>query len=117
MGYNHTVDGSQAGSRAESQFLQRQEYAWDNDLENRIRKLERLVDTFPTPPERRTFSGTPRPLDIVNDIRAKIKANRDLFRIARLLSDPARESMFLKIRDSLDDLEQSIAYHLGEKTI
>lgn len=116
MGYNHSFHGSQTGSRAQSEFLQRQEYALDNELENRIRKLDKLVDSFRTAPEQRSFLGTPQPLDILNDLRAKIKASHDLFRVAKLLSDPARESMFSKIRDSLNDLEESIAYHLGAKT-
>jgi hypothetical protein len=42
----------------------------------------------------------------------KIQATHNLLRVAKLLSDPARESMLSRVRDSLDDLEQVVASNL-----
>jgi hypothetical protein len=117
MGSNHAVDGNwQTGSGAQGKFLQRHEYASDNELENRIKSLEELVDSLRATPDRMSFSGNAQAFDLVKDFRAKIKASHDLLRVAKLLRDPARESMFSKIGDSLNDLEESIASHLGVKT-
>jgi hypothetical protein len=118
MGSNHAVAGSwQNGSGAQSRSLQTREYGSDNDLDDRIKNLGNLVDSLhATPTDQMSFSGKPRALDFVTDLRVKIKATNNLLRVAKLLSDPARESMFSKIRDSLNELEESIASHLGVTT-
>ncbi len=118
MGSNHAAAGNwQTGSRAQSKSLQRRDYGADNDLEDRIKHLGNLVDSLhTTPTDQMSFSGEPRALDLVTDLRVKIKASHDLLRVAKLLSDPARESMFSKIRDSLNELEESIASHSGVTT-
>jgi hypothetical protein len=36
-----------------------------------------------------------------------------MFRVAKLLSEPARESMLSKVRDSVNDLEGIVASHFG----
>jgi hypothetical protein len=45
----------------------------------------------------------------------KIKASQNLFRVAKLLSEPARESMLSKVDHSLNDLEEVVASQLGVK--
>ncbi len=117
MGSNHAGAGNrETGSGAQGKFLPRHEYASDNELENRIKNLDKLVDSLRTTQDQMPFSGDAQALDIVKGLRAKVKASHDLLRVAKLLSDPARESMFLKISDSLNDLEESFASHLGVKS-
>ena len=117
MGSNHAVAGNpQTEWRVQSKSLQRDAYALDNELENRTKNLDKLVDSLHATSDQMSFSGKPHALDLVNDLRMRIKASHNLLRVAKLLSEPARESMLSKIRDSLDDLEESIASHLGVKT-
>ena len=117
MGSHHALAGNpQTEWRVPSKPLQRDEYASDNELENRIKNLDKLLDGLRITPDQVSVPGNPQALDIVNDLRAKIKASHDLLRVAKLLSDPARESMFSKIRDSLNELEESIASHSGVTT-
>ena len=77
-----------------------------NDLENRVRDLDKLVDSL----------GTPRALDLVNDFRVKLNASHKLLQVAKLLREPARESMLSKIRDSLNELEEALASRSSVKT-
>lgn len=113
MGSNHAAAWNpQTEWGIPSRHLQRNEYALENELENRLKNLDKLVDSLQATSDQMSFSGKPHALDLVNDLRAKINASRNLLRVAKLLSEPARESMFSKVRDSLDDLEESIASHL-----
>jgi hypothetical protein len=48
----------------------------------------------------------------MDDLRVKIKASQDTLRVAKLLREPARASMLLRVRDSLSELEEVIATHL-----
>jgi len=117
MGSHHALAGNpQTEWRVPSKPLQRDEYASDNELENRIKNLDRLVDSLQATSDQMSFSGKPHAHDLVNNFRAKIKANENLLRVAKLLSEPARASMFSKVRDSLNDLEEVIASHLGVTT-
>jgi hypothetical protein len=117
MGSDHGVAGNaQTDLGVQSKFLQRDEYALDDELENRIKNLDKLVDSLNATSDQMSFSGNPHVLNLVNDLRVKIKASYNLLRLAKLLSEPARESMFSKIRDSLNDLEESVASHFGVKT-
>ena len=114
MAPNHAIAGNpQTELRVQSNSPQRDEYPSENELENRIRNLDKLVDSTHAALEQVSFSGKPHAVDLVNDLRVKIKATHNLLRVAKLLSEPARESMFSKIRDSLNDLEEVIASHLG----
>ncbi len=76
-----------------------------NELENRIKDLDKLVDSL----------GKPQAL-LVNDLHVKLNASHSLLQVAKLLSEPARESMLSKIRDSLNVLEETIASHSSVKT-
>ena len=60
-----------------------------------------------------SFSGRPRALGLVNGLRMKIKAIDNMLRVAKLLSEPARESMLSRVRDSLKELEETIAAQLN----
>ncbi len=117
MDSNHAVAGNpQTELRVQSNSPQRDEYPSENELEDRIKNLDKLVDSLHATSDQTSFLGKPRALDLVTDLRMKIKASHNLLRVAKLLSDPARKSMFSKVRDSLNDLEESIASHLGVTT-
>ena len=116
MGSHHTVAGNtQTEWGVPGTRFPRNEYALDNELENRIKNLEKLVDHLHTTSDQMSFAGKPHALDLVNDLRTKIKACQNLLHVAKLLSEPARGSMFSKVRDSLNDLEETIACHLVVK--
>lgn len=115
MGSNHAIWNSQTELKVQSKSLQRNDSALENELENRIQNLDKLVDSIHAALDQESFSGKPHALDLVNDLRMKLKASHNLFRVAKLLSEPARESMFSKVRDSLNDLAEVIASHLGVK--
>ena len=99
--------------RVQNNSPQRDDYPSENELENRIKNLDKLVDSTHAALEQVSYSGKPCALDLVTDLRVKIKASHDLLRVAKLLRDPARKSMFSKIRDSLNELEDVVASHLG----
>jgi hypothetical protein len=110
---NHAIGNSQTELKLQSKSLQRNDSALENELENRIKNLDKLVDSIHVALDQESFSGKPHALDLLNDLRVKIKASHNIFRVARLLREPARESMFLKVSDSLKDLEEVVASHLG----
>jgi len=116
MSSNHAIPGNpQREPRIQSQSLLRDESSPENDLENRIINLDKLVDSTYAARGQESFPGKPHALDLVNDLRVKIKASDNLFRVAKLLSEPARESMFSKVHESLNDLEEVVASQLGVK--
>jgi hypothetical protein len=117
MSPNNSMTGStQREPRIQSQSLLRDESVPENDLENRIRNLDKLVNSTYAALCQESFPSKPHALDLVNDLRVKIRASQNLLRVARLLSEPARESIFSKIHDSLNDLEEVVASQLGVKT-
>jgi hypothetical protein len=109
MSSHHLIAGN---SPTEHTSLHRNEYASESELEIRIKNLDKLVYSVHSALRQVSFSGKPRALDLMNDLRVKIKATDDKLRVARLLSEPARGSMLLTVRDSLNDLEEAIAAHL-----
>jgi hypothetical protein len=116
MGSNHAAAWDpQTEWRVPSRHPQRNEYTLENELENRIKNLDKLVDSLQATSDQMSFAGKPHAHDLVNDFRAKIKASQNLLRVAKLLSEPVRESMFSRVRDSVNDLEESIASHLVVK--
>jgi len=114
MRLDHAVSRNpQTELREQDKSPQRCESALENELENRINNLERLAESIQGALGRESFSGKPHALDLANDLRLKIKATWKMFRVAKLLSEPARESMLSKVCDSVDDLEDVVASHFG----
>jgi hypothetical protein len=109
MGSNRLMAGNLP---AEHKSMQSDEYAPENELENRIRNLDNLVDSVHAALHQVSFSGKLHALDLLADLRVKIRATHKMFRVARLLSEPARDSMISRVRDSLNDIEEAIATHL-----
>jgi hypothetical protein len=114
MRLDHAVTGNpQTEVRGQSNSPQRTEVALENELENRMRNLERLAESIEAALGRESFSGKPHALDLATDLHMKIKASWRMFRLARLLSEPARGSMVSKVRESVDDLEDVVASQFG----
>lgn len=99
-------------SPTEINSLRRNEYIAENELENRMQNLDKLVHSVHAALRQVSFSGKPRALDLMNDLSGRIKATQNMLRVAQLLSEPARESMLSRVRDSLKELEETIAAHL-----
>jgi hypothetical protein len=110
---NHAVWNPPTELRDQSESLQGAESALDNNLENRINNLDKLVDSINSALGQETFSGKPDALDLVNDLHLKIRATHNMLRVAKLLREPARESMLSKVRDSLNDFEHIVASRFG----
>jgi hypothetical protein len=96
----------------EHKAFRRDVYVSENELGIRINNLDRLVHSVHGALRQVSFSGKLRALDLMNDLRVKIQATHNMLRVAKLLSEPARESMLLRVRDSLKELEEAIAAHL-----
>jgi len=109
MSSNHLIAGNPP---TEHKSFRRNEFASENELEIRIKNLENLVQSVHGALRQVSFSGKLRALDLMNDLRVKIKATHNMLRVAKLLSEPARESMLSRVRDSLKELEETIAAHL-----
>lgn len=110
---NHAIWNSPTEPGHQSESLHEVEFALENDLENRINNLGKLVGSVTSALGQESFSGKPHTLDLMNDLRVKIKATHNMLRVAKLLSEPARESMLSKVRDSLNDLEDIVASKFG----
>jgi hypothetical protein len=113
MGSNHAIGGnSRTAPAVQNKSLQIDESTLENELENRIKNLDKLVHSVHDALHQVSFSGKLRALDLMNDLRVKIKATHNMLRVAKLLSEPARASMLSRVSDSLNDLEQVIASNL-----
>jgi hypothetical protein len=78
-----------------------------------MRNLQRLAESIEVALGRESFSGKPHAIELASDLRMKIKASWKMFRLARLLSEPARESMLVKVGESVNDLEDAVASNFG----
>lgn len=115
MGSNH-ADNPQTGFTVGSQPQGKYTSAVKTEVENHLKNLEKLVDSVHADCDQMSLSGKSPVLRLVHEFRAKIKASQDKVRVAKLLSEPARGSIFSKVRDSLTELEEVVASHLGVRT-
>jgi len=114
MGSDHAITGnSHTELTAQGKALHIEEPEVENELENRMRNIDQLVHSVHGALLKESFSGKPGALDLMNDLRLKIKTTHNTLRVAKLLSEPARESMLSSVRNSLNDLESVIASRLG----
>jgi hypothetical protein len=86
-------------------------------LEIRIQNLDALVHSVHAALDRESFEGKHQALNVIASLRMKIKATLNMFRLARLLREPARESMLLRVRDSVNGLESDVATQLHVELI
>jgi hypothetical protein len=86
-------------------------------LEIRIQNLDALVHSVHAALDREPFEGKHQALNVIASLRMKIKATLNMFRLARLLREPARESMLLRVRDSVNGLESDVATQLHVELI
>ena len=111
MRSNHAIENSQNGSTVHATspiYLPTQE----RGIEIRIQNLDKLVYSVYAAVDRESFEGKRHALEAIANLRVKIKATLNMFRLARLLSEPARESMLARVRDSVGGLENDIAAQL-----
>lgn len=87
-------------------------HALEIEVESHLANLDKLVDSIDADRDQVSFSGK----GLMHGLRAKVKASHYMLLVAKLLSEPARESMFSKVRDSLRDVEELIASQLVVKT-
>jgi hypothetical protein len=114
MGLERAVAGiPQAEVSSQNRSPQINVSAPENELENRLRNLESLANSIEAALGRESFAGQPRALDLLRDLRLKIRTSSNMFRVAKLLSEPARASMLSSVRDSVNDLEDIVASHFG----
>jgi hypothetical protein len=83
----------------------------ENGLENRIKNLDKLVCSVHAALYRVSFSGKLRALDLMTELRVKIGATHNMFMVAKVLREPARQSLLSRVGKSVDDLEKIIAAH------
>lgn len=116
MGLDRFADGNpQSEPTRQGNSQKKDTPALENELANRLENLNKLLQNIRGALEHEPFSTKLHAIDLMTDLRMKIKACHEIFRVARLLREPARESMLLKLRDSLDDLEEVFASRLGVK--
>jgi hypothetical protein len=96
-----------------SEFRQSEEPTPETQLETRIKNLQKLADSVQAALGRQSFSGKHQAVALANDLRLKIAANWKMFQVAKLLREPARESMLSRVSSSVEELEESIATHFG----
>jgi hypothetical protein len=82
--------------------------ASESDLENRAKSLSKLLRRLDVDG---CASDSPQPhaLGPVNELKVKIESTYNMLRVAKLLSEPARQSLLSKVRESLEDFERVIA--------
>lgn len=84
----------------------------DYGLEIRIQNLDMLVYSVDAALDRESFEGKHHALNLIANLRVKIRATLNMLRLARLLREPARESMLLRVQDSVNGLESDVAAQL-----
>jgi hypothetical protein len=97
---------------AEGGFFMGSNHVLEIEVENHLANLDKLVHSIDADRDQLSLSGK----DLMRQLRNKVKASHDMLLVAKLLSEPARESIFSKVRDSLSDVEEFIASQLGVKT-
>ena len=88
-------------------------HAFEIDLENHLANLAKRIDSIEAERDQVCYSGN----GLMSEVRDKVQAMRHMLLVAKLLREPARESMLSKVRDSLSDIEELIALQLGVKTM
>src|ERR1700730_4490453 len=85
--------------------------ALENELENRAKSLNKLLQELPIPSDRMSLSAHPHAIDLLSELRVKVQATHSMVLVAKLLREPARQSLFSKVQESLDELERDVATH------
>jgi hypothetical protein len=110
MPLNRTVAGH---GKAEPRVRVNAALAPDTELDIRIKNLRLLLENVCSALAQESFAGQPQALDVANDLCLKIRATENMFRVGKLLSEPARSSVLRSVQASLNDLENLIASNFG----
>jgi hypothetical protein len=82
--------------------------ASESELENRAKSLSKFLKPLDVD-DRAPHSRQPHALDPLSELKVKVEATYNMLRVAKLLREPARQSLLSKVRESLDDLERIFA--------
>jgi hypothetical protein len=115
MGSNHVEGEQQTKLTLQNNCPQQNGRVLEGELEKRMEELNKLLPGLQEAVAHESFSDKRHAIDFVTDLRLKIKTCYEIFRVARLLREPARESMLLKLRDGLDTLQEVFESRLGIK--
>ena len=85
----------------------------ENELENRITNLDKLTEALYSALHQETFPGQFHALDLVSDLRLKVKATQHMFHVGRLLEESARTEVLANAAVSVENLEAVIALRFG----
>ena len=80
----------------------------ENDIEARIERLTQRFDKISAASHIVWLTSGPHIFDPALDLTVKIESIRWMLRIAKPMSEPAREVMFLRIENSLRKLEAQV---------
>lgn len=108
MGSHRAIAENQETERKDKS-LPKDGSTMENGLENRIKNLDKLVCNVHAALHRVSFSGKLRALDLMTELRVKIGATHNMFMVAKVLREPARQSLLSRVGKSVDDLEKIIA--------
>ena len=86
--------------------------ALEIEVENQLTRLDRRVRDGRVDSEQLSDSGK----ELMHELSQRVKASHHTLLVAKLISEPARESLFLKLRDSLHDVEELMAFQLAGET-
>lgn len=79
--------------------------ALETEVANQLAKLDKLVGDLQA--DRDRWSAADK--DFMHQLRQRVNAGHRTLLVAKLISEPARESLFLKLHDSLNDVEELMA--------
>ena len=82
------------------------------EVENRLATVDKRLDDMHADRNQLSDSGN----SLISELDQRVKASHHTLLVAKLISEPARESLFLKLRDSLNDVEELMASQLDGET-
>jgi hypothetical protein len=80
----------------------------ENDIEARIERLTKRFDKTSAASQLVWLKSGPHIFDPALDLSVKVESIRWMLRVAKPMSEPAREVMFLRIENSLRKLEAEV---------
>lgn len=82
------------------------------EVENRLASLDKRLDEMQADGNQLSDSDK----GLICDLGQRVKASHHTLLVAKLISEPARESLLLKLRDSINDVEELMASQLDGET-
>jgi hypothetical protein len=99
------VDGA---SNQHFRVYREEQFFQTDEIETRIQHVSDLHENLNAAPQVVWLKGAPYVHDSQLDLHVKVEAVRWMLRIAKHMSDPAREVVLLRIENSLRQLEAAV---------